>query len=252
MLANSSGRADAPHGDVQPRTARSAASSVRPPGLARSFWCSRNRSVMMRPGRTRLTVMPSLAEIDRQRLEEARDAGPDAVGEDEAVHRLLHRAGLDGQDAAPLLGLFMSGRTSRMSRTVERWTCSKACVHCSSVIFSKGPGGGPPTLATRTSTPPQASLALRHRPRRVLGAAERRRAPPAPRRRSARFTSAAASFSAASPRAHIRTRAPSAREPQRARLAHALARRRHEGHLALEPRSMGTPLSDCADQDVCL
>src|SRR5258705_12167002 len=42
-----------------------------------------------------------LGQVSRERLEEARDPGPDAVGEHEAVHRLLHRARLDGEDAAP-------------------------------------------------------------------------------------------------------------------------------------------------------
>ena len=41
-------------------------------------------------------------------------------------------------------------------------------------------------------------------------------------------------------------------QPQRARPAHALARRHHEGGLALDAKIHGTPLSDCADQDVCL
>src|SRR5260370_1340303 len=40
-------------------------------------------------------------EVAGQRLEEPRDARADAVGEDEPIDRLLHRARLDREDAAP-------------------------------------------------------------------------------------------------------------------------------------------------------
>ena len=138
-----------------------------------------------------------------------------------------------------------------MKRTVDRWTCSKARVQCSSVMLSKGPGGGPPTLATRMSTPPKARLAsattFEMSAARLASAVSASTSAPV-----CRFTSAAASFSAASPRAHITTRAPSAASPSALALPMPLLAATTRAVLPLMPRSMGTPLSACVNQDVCL
>ncbi len=138
-----------------------------------------------------------------------------------------------------------------MKRTVERWTCSKARVQCSSVMLSKGPGGGPPTLATRMSTPPKARLAsattFEMSAARLASAVRASTSAPV-----CRFTSAAASFSAASPRAHITTRAPSAASPIALALPMPLLAATTSAVFPLMPRSMGTPLSVCVNQDVCL
>src|SRR5438552_3962492 len=113
-----------------------------------------NRSVMMRPGSTRFTVTPSLATSPARVLNIPAMAGRMPLERTRPSTGCLTE--LDWMARIrPHFFRFMSGSTARMKRTVDRCTCSKAAFHCSSVIWSNGPGGGPPTLATRTSTPPQ-------------------------------------------------------------------------------------------------
>ena len=135
---------------------------------------------------------------------------------------------------------FMPGRTSRMRRTVDRCTCSKACSHWASVIFSKGPGGGPPTLATSTSTPPHASRA-RATARAQSSAFARSAGIASTSAPVLRSTSAAASLRAASPRAHMATRAPSAASPIAHALPIPLLAAATNATLPLSPRSMLSP-----------
>src|SRR3990172_7650104 len=136
----------------------------------------------------------------------------------------------------PHFFFFMSGSTARMKRTVERWTCSKAAFHCSSVICSKGPGGGPPTLATSTSTPPHFSrvLATTRSMSSGLFASAGTASTSAP---VCLPTSSAAARRSASPRAHIATRAPSAAKPMADALPMPLLAATTSATLPLRPRS---------------
>src|SRR3990172_11045767 len=136
----------------------------------------------------------------------------------------------------PHFFFFMSGSTARMKRTVERWTCSKAAFHCSSVICSKGPGGGPPTLATSTSTPPHFSrvLATTRSMSSGLLASAGTASTSAP---VFLLTSSAAARRSTSPRAHIATRAPSAPKPMADALPMPLLAATTSATLPLRPRS---------------
>src|SRR3990172_3703615 len=139
----------------------------------------------------------------------------------------------------PHFFFFMSGSTARMKRTVERWTCSKAAFHCSSVICSKGPGGGPPTLATSTSTPPHFSrvLATTRSMSSGLFASAGTASTSAP---VCLPTSSAAARRSASPRAHIATRAPSAAKPMADALPMPLLAATTSATLPSRPRSTAT------------
>src|SRR5512144_677063 len=213
-------------------------SSVTPLRLARSVWCSRKRSVMIRPGSTRLTVMPWGARSPARVLK--RPAMPGRMPLERTSPSTGCFTELDWiARMRPHRACFMWGRTSRMKRTVDRWTCSKAAFHCSSVICSKGPGGGPPTLATRMSTPPKARLASATT--REMSAARLASAVKARTSAPVRcLTSAAASLRAASPRAHMTTRAPSAARPSALALPIPLLAATTSAVLPLLPRSIGS------------
>src|SRR6266536_1827639 len=239
MLANSSGSPIRPMGMSAVERVAIHSSRLFPALAARSFWCPRNRSVRMRPGRTMLTVMPSRASSL------ARVLNIPAMPGRTPFERISPSTGclteLDWMARMrPHFFFFMSGKTARMKRTVERWTCSKAAFHCSSVICSKGPGGGPPTLATSTSTPPhfcRVAVTTRSMSSGLLASAGTAST-------SAPVflpTSSAAARRSASPRAHMATRAPSAPSPMaEARPIHLLAATT-SATLPLSPRSM-TPL----------
>src|SRR5713101_7981524 len=194
-----------------------------------------NRSVMIRPGSTRFTVTPSLATSPASVLNIPAMAGRMPLERTSPSTGCLTE--LDWMARIrPHFLRFMSGSTARMKRTVERCTCSKAAFHCSSVIWSKGPGGGPPTLATRMSTPPHFSLACpttRAMSSALLASAETARtsAPVFCR------TSSAAALRSASPRAHMATRAPSAASPMADALPIPLLAATTSAVLPFNPRS---------------
>ncbi len=211
-------------------------SKVMPARLARSVWCSRKRSVMIRPGSTRFTVMPCGARSPASVLK--RPAMPGRMPFESTSPSTGCFTELDWMARIrPHRACFMCGSTSRMKRTVDRCTCSKAAFHCSSVICSKGPGGGPPTLATRMSTPPKDRLAsattFEMSAARLASAGTASTSAPV-----FCLTSAAASLSAASPRAHITTRAPSAAKPIALALPMPLLAATTSAVLPLMPRSM--------------
>src|SRR6185503_10905951 len=237
IAANSSGVPMRPIG-MSAEESSTCLSKVMPLRLARSVWCSLKRSVMIRPGSTRLTVMPWDARSPARVLK--RPAMPGRMPLESTRPSTGCFTELDWMARIrPHLACFMCGSTSRMKRTVDRCTCSKAAFHCSSVICSKGPGGGPPTLATRMSTPPKARLASAT----TLAMSAGRLASAASARTSAPvfcLTSPAASLSAASPRAHITTRAPSAARPSALALPMPLLAATTSAVLPLMPRSIGS------------
>src|SRR5712692_5478481 len=196
---------------------------------------------MIRPGSTRFTVILSLASSL------ARVLNSPAIAGRMPFDRMSPSTGCFTEldwiaRMRPHLAFFMCGSTPRMKRTVERCTCSKAASHCSSFICSKGPGGGPPTLATRMSTPPKASTVCAST--RWISAALLASAGTASTSAPVlRFTSAAASLSAASPRAHIATRAPSAASPSALALPIPLLAATTSADLPLSPRSISPPRS---------
>jgi len=146
--------------------------------------------------------------------------------------------------------------SSRMKRTVERWTCSNALGSSARRSWSRrGPGGGPPTVGHQDVDPAEGPVGFRHQPSKMSAArlasavrastsapvcrfdlgGPRRSVPPRPRR------------------AHITDpRALPRRAPARSALPMPLARRHHEGAgLALDAQIHGDPLwSDRVNQDV--
>src|ERR1700687_6178184 len=193
------------------------------------------RSVCMRQGSTMFTVIPSLASSL------ARVLNIPAMPGRMPFERMSPSTGclteLDWMARMrPHLFFFMSGSTARMKRTVERWTCWKAAVQCSSDICSKGPGGGPPTLATSTSTLPHFSrvFATTRSMSSTLLASAGMASTSAP----VRFrTSSAAAPRSASPREHMATRAPSAAKPTAEALPMPLLAATTSATLPLSPRS---------------
>src|ERR1700675_508098 len=193
------------------------------------------RSVRMRPGRIMLTVMPSFASSLASVL------NIPAIPGRMPFERIRPSTGclteLDWMARIrPHFFFFMSGRTSRMKRTVERCTCSNAAFHCSSLSWSNGPGGGPPTLATSTSTPPEVSRVLATTRSmssgRLASAGTAITSAPVCLR-----TSSAAAWRSASPRAHMATRAPSAPKPMAEALPMPLLAATTSATLPFNPRS---------------
>src|SRR6266481_802977 len=239
MLANSSGVPIRPMGMSAVERVAIHSSRLLPARVARSFWCPRKRSVRIRPGKTMLTVMPSRPSSLASVLNIP--AMPGRIPFERTSPSTGCLTELDWMARIrPHFFCFMSGRTARMKRTVERWTCSKAAFHCSSVICSKGPGGGPPTLATRTSTPPHFSrvLATTRAMSSDLFASAATASTSAP---VCLLTSSAAARRSASPRAHIATCAPSAPSPMAEARPIPLLAATTSATLPLSPRSM-TPL----------
>src|SRR5436190_8574754 len=235
MLANSSGVPIRPMGMSAVERVAIHSSTLLPARVARSFWCPRKRSVRIRPGRTMLTVMPSRPSSLASVLNIP--AMPGRMPFDRMSPSTGCLTELDWMARMrPHFFCFMSGRTARMKRTVERWTCSKAAFHCSSVICSKGPGGGPPTLATRTSTPPHFSrvLATTRSISSGLFASAATASTSAP---DCLLTSSAAARRSASPRSHIATRAPSAPRPRAEALPIPLLAATTSATLPVSPRS---------------
>src|SRR6266511_722898 len=235
MLANSSGVPIRPMGMSAVDRVAIHSSRLFPARAARSLWCPRKRSVRIRPGKTMLTVMPSRPSSWASVLNipampgripfERMSASTGCLTELDWMARMR-----------PHFFSFMSGRTARLKRTVETWTCSKAAFHCSSVICSKGPGGGPPTLATSTSIPPHFSrvLATTRSMSSGLLASAATASTSAPVRL---LTSSAAARRSASPRAHIATRATSAPQPMAEALPMPLLAATTSATLPLSPRS---------------
>src|SRR6266481_1550549 len=235
MLANSSGVPIRPMGMSAVERVAIHSSRLLPARVARSFWCPRKRSVRIRPGKTMLTVMPSRPSSLASVLNIP--AMPGRIPFERTSPSTGCLTELDWMARIrPHFFCFMSGRTARMKRTVERWTCSKAAFHCSSVICSKGPGGGPPTLATRTSTPPHFSrvLATTRAMSSGLFASAATASTSAP---VCLLTSSAAARRSASPRAHIATRAPSAPKPMAEALPMPLLAATTSATLPVSPRS---------------
>src|SRR6058998_743062 len=198
------------------------------------------RSVMMRPGRTTLTVMPSLARSPARVLNSPATAGR------MPLESMSPSTGCFTEldwivRMRPHPAFFMCGSTSRIRRTTERCTCAKAACHCSSVSSAKGPGGGPPALATRMSTPPRVS-ADRATTRRMSSARAASALMASASAPVLIFTSAAASWSAASPRAHMTTRAPSAASPMAQALPMPRLAAITSATFPLSPRSMPSDL----------
>src|SRR5215510_12456078 len=235
MSANSSGLPIRPMGMSGVERVAIHWSRLIPARAARSFWCPMKRSVWIRPGSTMFTVMPSFARSPARVLN--MPAMPGRI----PLERMSPSTGclteLDWMARMrPHFFFFMSGSTARMKRTVERCTCWKAAVQCSSVICSKGPGGGPPTLATRMSMPPHCSRVFettRSMSSGLLASAGTASTSAPVRVR----TSSAAVLRSASPRAHMLTRAPSAAKPMAEALPMPLLAATTSATLPLSPSS---------------